>query len=366
MKLWYIIVPLSLVTSLFSESSDQFFQQRDSRNQFSTSYGNQGFSFLKTNLAKAKPGDYVVTVRQKGITLMHIYSRSHSSVTIEEISVPQHLRPKGETSWREWVSQGAPNHSSWVIYEVDLKTAHIQEFYNFTQHGWQDVSPEDNFLSSLLMLEFDPVSPEDRKRIGIPNNDGFGDSRRFWNPPMRVDGDVIAKVQFDAWNTRWPKDGSELAGKRITVYMPKDDERYPSYFPYWLEVRATVGSAKVRVIDSGRDLESPMLGLPRRPPAFVNNGQYVDGTLQFDILTRPYYKQFRLLATPTDDLFGNSIELFFTIYIKKNQREATIFIDEKELLKHLRANRPYRFTLISKDFPSMATHTDKPLTWKPR
>jgi hypothetical protein len=73
-----------------------------------------------------------------------------------------------------------------------------------------------------------------------------------------VDGNNIPAVPFEAWQTHWPKDGTDLSGKSIEVYVPQENDKYPSYFPYWLQISGMVGNAKVRIVDSGSYMNSPM------------------------------------------------------------------------------------------------------------
>ena len=85
---------------------------------------------------------------------------------------------------------------------------------------------------------------------------------------MIVEGQVVPGVEFNAWRTRWIKDDSELSGKVIDIYLPKDADKHLSYFPYWLQISGVVGKAKVRIIDSGLGLRSPKPKLTPRPTQY--------------------------------------------------------------------------------------------------
>lgn len=117
-----------------------------------------------------------------------------------------------------------------------------------------------NILSKLLNLNLKPIPYSQRKKIGgRPTT-----ASNLWQPPIVVDGRKIEGVAFDAWRTYWPKDGSDLSGKMIEVYVPEENDKYPAYFPYWLQVSGFIGKAKIRIIDSGTKLISPKPPLPRR------------------------------------------------------------------------------------------------------
>jgi hypothetical protein len=47
------------------------------------------------------------------------------------------------------------------------------------------------------------------------------------------------------------------SGKSIEVYVPHENNKYPSYFPYWLQISGLISNAKVRIIDSGTGMISP-------------------------------------------------------------------------------------------------------------
>jgi len=205
--------------------------------------------YLRENLARGEAGDFIVTSQNRNYTLFHVFSKSPDRLVIEEITIPSSRMPKGRYSWRGWVESGAPQHTSWVIYRVNLDSGELEEQYSFTNQQWCDVAKTDSFLSTLLNLRLEKVSPRKRKKVGR--------STKIWNPQMVVDSRTIDGVQFDAWKTRWPQDRSELSGKTIEVFVPEENEKYPSYFPYWLQISGVIGKAKVRIVDSGSGLQSP-------------------------------------------------------------------------------------------------------------
>lgn len=209
---------------------------------------------LRDNLQRAHPGDYVVISSNKIQTLMHIYAKKNEILTIEEIAVPESKR-SSETNWKEWVSQGAPENISWVMFDIDLHTGQMMRYYSFTKKNWFEIPDADNFLSKLLNLKFTKIPESARKRVG-PKPISGPEWRPLWQPRMIVEGQPLHGVAFDAWRTKWPRDGSDLSGKTIEVYLPRDSQRYPAYFPYWLQINGAIGKAKIRIIDSGSQLQS--------------------------------------------------------------------------------------------------------------
>ena len=211
--------------------------------------------FLRDNLQRAQPGDYIVVSSNKTQTLMHIHAKQNQILTIEEIAVPECKR-SSELSWKEWINQGAPENTSWVMFDIDLRDGQMIRYYSFTKKNWFEIPDADNFLSKLLNLKFTKIPDSLRKRVG-PKPISGPEWRPFWQPRMIVEGRSIQGVVFDAWRTKWPRDGSDLSGRTIEVYLPRDSQRYPAYFPYWLQINGALGKAKIRIIDSGNQLQSP-------------------------------------------------------------------------------------------------------------
>ena len=213
--------------------------------------------FLKENLRRAKSGDYLVTLQNKNYTVLLIRSNDSSQMSIEEITIPMARIPNksGQAlfSWKQWIEKGAPKNTGWLMYKIGFPEGTIQQAYSYTKNEWVAISQTQNFLSTLLNLKLQRIPQAERRKVGPkhPSETATSDSRRVWEPRMIVEGKTIPGVAFNGWRARWPKDGSELSGKVIEVYLPRDEGNYPSYFPYWLQIIGMTGKAKVRIIDSG-------------------------------------------------------------------------------------------------------------------
>lgn len=215
--------------------------------------------FLLDRLQRAEVGDYIVTAVDHTYTVLIIKEKHEHQISVEEITIPsarlQNPRFRW-TGWRNWVETGAPGNTNWVMYTIH-DSGQVREYFSYTNNAWVNMSTVDNFLSKLLNLRLIRLPNRDMRRVGPPPAEGQTDNRRYWAPQMTYEGRPIYNIAFEAWRTRWPKDGTDLSGKSITVYVPEDDKRYPSYFPYWLEIQGLFGKAKIRIIDSGRQLCSP-------------------------------------------------------------------------------------------------------------
>lgn len=211
---------------------------------------------LRDNLSLARSGDYLVTGQGKMATMLHIFDRSPTTLAIEEISIPTAQLPRSFQGWKHWMGLGAPGNTSWMVYVIELNSGNMLQCYSITKRAWVNVSQANNFLTTLLNLPFALIPEWQKKKAGPPPLPGVPDRRPAWQPRMIVEGREVPGVLFHAWRAHWPKDGSILSNKTIEVYLPQDNAKYPSYFPYWLQISGVVGKAQIHIIDSGHDLKS--------------------------------------------------------------------------------------------------------------
>lgn len=217
---------------------------------------------IQHQLKKGRKGDYIVVAQGKCLTLFHIFDKNAQSVLLEEVAIPALTADYYVKGWKEWIAQGAPNHSSWILYELNLDKGEITRYYSYTKRSFFTIPEGDSFLATLLHLDLEEIPFEQRKKVGLSPRGNEPDRRKPWAPKMVFEGQEIADVPFNAYVSRWPSDGGPLSGKIIEIYLPEESSHYPSYFPYWLQVRGVVGPSKVRVIDSGQQLSSPQKGFP--------------------------------------------------------------------------------------------------------
>jgi hypothetical protein len=226
---------------------------------FSTALPANQTLILKDNFSRAQKGDYIVTAQGKNNTVLHVVDKTENTLTIEEISLPASKASQKGFSWRKWVEDKAPGHSAWILYTVNLSNASMTDVYAWTRNGWRQAVLPNSFLPTLLNLKFTMIPHGERKKLGFtPSFSGSRESRSLWQPQMIVDGQIIKGVPFDAWKAVWPRDNSDLSGKSIEVYLPAESTKFLSYFPYWLQISGMIGKAKVRIIDSGAKLSSPV------------------------------------------------------------------------------------------------------------
>ena len=315
---------------------------------------------LKDGLREASEGDYIVTAQERNYTVLLVTRKDEQTLTIEEISVPETRFPRGTPSWRQWVEQGAHGHTAWVSYEIDAGSGKVLQQYSFTRNGWCDIHQAENFLSTLLSLRLHPVEDRHRKRVGPLPVQAHRDNRPFWSPRMVVEGQIQRGVPMRPWKTRWPNDGSELAGKIIEVYLPERDGPYPRYFPYWLQVSGVVGKANMRIIDAGQGLRSPKASIPTRPLSFLNNGDLQDGSLILWVVAREHQTSLDLRAVQVSSK-AEGIPLRYSLQRGDQPHTLMLRVPADELQSKLKQGERYVFVVHSRNHPADAAQTAHPL-----
>ena len=210
----------------------------------------EGFS-LKDKITGGKVGDYVVTEQGGTASVLLIRSLTGAHLILEEIAVPTLLYSASDGSWKAWVAKGAPGHTVWVTYLIDLKTNQLRACYSYSEGAWLSTQDPYHFLPRLLSLPLQQTPQQKRKRVGPPPSDGEEDRRSIWSPPVVIEGQKGDKSAITAWNTKWPEDTSLISECEIEVYFSSPT------FPIWIEVRHPHYKASLRAIDAGERMISP-------------------------------------------------------------------------------------------------------------
>jgi len=123
------------------------------------------FAFsLKEKFQQAESGTYIVTEQNQTTSLLHLHTIKENTLLFEEISIPSHR--VHHTDWKGWVKSGAPGHTSWIMYEVDLNQNRITECYSLSRKAWIPTNEMDTFLIPFLTINLEYLSEE--KRICFP------------------------------------------------------------------------------------------------------------------------------------------------------------------------------------------------------
>ncbi|MEX1013428.1 MAG: hypothetical protein WD595_06285 [Waddliaceae bacterium] len=215
-----------------------------------SSYANEKLSLID-NLQKANVGDYLVTAQNKCFTVLFLREKVQDGLIFDEVTAPSGKIVKTNwKGWKGWIEQHAPGHTCWVTYKVDVQQGRLTHVYSHTARSWIRPEVQQQILSTLLNIQLNKIPDASRKKRGS--------SGSTWSPPLVYEGNVVKNAVFSAWTTRWPSDGSQLANQEVLIYLPVTAGPYPTYFPYWIQIKGKLNRATVRVVDSGKDLESPM------------------------------------------------------------------------------------------------------------
>lgn len=220
------------------------------------------FSFcLKEKVPHAKMGDFIVTESNKNHSLLFIRSVQPNRLQLEEVTVPTSHIKNFKNAWQGWLQKGAPGHTSWVVYTLDLEKNNLVSCYSFDRRGW--LALEQSFLTHLLSLSLTRVQTTERKKIGPPPLDGEPDHRSSWTPPVVIEGKKLEKPTVDVLKAVWPEDGSQLSQCTVELYF---DARRPLFlFPCWIEIKSPHYTHHFKVADSGEGMTSPHTFLPPQP-----------------------------------------------------------------------------------------------------
>jgi hypothetical protein len=317
---------------------------------------------FKERLKKARKGDYVVTEANKMITVLSIQSHTPFSIILEEISAPVQNLKNRPASWAEWVKNKAPGHTAWSMIEINLSDNELMECYSFSRAAWLQISSQESILSTLLHLPLEKVPPEKRKKIGPPPLAEETDHRQVWNPTLIFEGKKIEKTDFNVYETKWPKDHSELSGKTVALYFDQDGN-FP--LPYWIQVEAAHATATMRVIDSGRNLPSPYQKLPRRIPEFIGTPQLNENGLQLSLKSPKYYRTFELYAVDITTKDKHILPITYSLITTQGET-VKLQIAEEELVQVLEPGHRYTWLLIPAGYGELYTELTKPFHWNPK
>ena len=301
---------------------------------------------IKEKLSDATAGSYVVTSQDKSATFLFIRSNEKGKLLMEEVSIPMSRAP---TDWKGWFESGAPGHTLWTSSLVNLKKGELEETFSFTHEGWIDQTEANDFFSTLLNLSFREIPETNRKKVGFPPKHGQEDKRTLWEPRLVVDGKIKKSVHFEAFETRWPNDHTELARRKIEIYFPGEGQ---SFFPHWIEVDGKVTTVRMHVIDSGKEARSPKPKLPYRRPQMIGSARHVETGIEILVKSPDYFTDFHVLAEDAEDYYKRPM------FLKSTFENGVIFIPNEELAE---LDGSYFFVVSPKEAPECTITSPKPL-----
>lgn len=302
---------------------------------------------LSTSDFSSIKGSYAVFESQKNITLLRVMELSPPFLLLEEISLPFEVAKKKIPSFGEWIEKKGPQHTSWLVYKIDLTTCKVQTCYSFSRECFVNISEESTFFPRLMNLELFEVPNEQRKKIGpLLSSDGM-DTRKVWNPPKIFAGKKIKSAQFSMMKGVWPKDSSELSSRVIHLYFDKENPHF--IFPYWIEVGDEYNIVKIQTIDSGYCNYFPYKQIPKIAPSIQKIEYIPKAGLFIEIESDEEDLEVAAMAKKQ-----NTYHSAFLPYEKmKEGNKIKIFISSSLLDQNLEKNFTYSLTVIPKNEPQL-------------
>lgn len=211
---------------------------------------------IKSRLLKSQVGDFVVMEQGSTYSIVLVRYLDSSLLVLEEISVDQTQIDLKKISWPEWIKNRAPGAESWTSLVIDLNKNTLTHCYSHLDNQWLFIEKSDYFLRCLFELIFRPTKEEERKKIGPAPILGEPDRRKLWKPQLTRDGKTYDPAEYEVLRATWPADKTRVSGCVIEMYLDANHPQFP--FPYWMEVQSPHYTFKMRAIDSGGGINSPV------------------------------------------------------------------------------------------------------------
>ena len=310
---------------------------------------------LAEKFKAADPGDYVVTLQDNTCCLLLLKSVNLDQLLLEEISIPLELVCLKSMNWRQWLEQKAPGHTTWTLYEIDLKRQELIECFSYSKNGWVYFDQQEQLFSKLFCLPFESVLVDQRKKIGPPPIEGE-DYRKIWNPPVIVDGKKKSPPHCDAYKVCWPQDGSVLSLCNVELYFDTDRPSFP--FPYWIEIKSPHYTFKIRTIESGKGLSSPLLSrMPYRPPELIGPTLKTDTLWSLPLHAARYHEDIHLFAL---DLTSHEKICIPHRFERKEQTPSvTVYVKTQDLKKVLHPDHRYQWVIMADKNPTLLVKSEE-------
>jgi len=309
---------------------------------------------LKEKLQKAESGTYVVTEHNHMISLLHLHTIKEGIILFEDVNIPTHF--VHHTDWKEWLESGAPGHTSWVLYEVDLHRNYITECYSLSSKTWITKDNIESFFIPFLNLNLTYLSEAQRMRSTPSMAGQLSDTP--WAPPQTFHGKKMINPQYDVYTAMWPHDHTKLSGKQIVFYFDKMREKFP--FPYWVQLHEGVCKFRMRALDSGIGLRSPVNDIPRRAPVFIGGVEQKNRMVTLSLNMPTYYDRCKLYAI--DFTESSHLSHIIPFEIKREKEQATLLIEESVLASRLFKEHEYLWVLVAEN-PNIVVEHPQLFKW---
>jgi hypothetical protein len=305
---------------------------------------------LKESITKASAGDYIVFQQGGNYTLLTIRSISFKYLILEEIVVPAILRNTKTISWKNWVEQNAPGHTSWISLLIELENNKIIESYSHTKNSWLSLRDYTHFFIQLLTLPMEKTPENERQKIGTPPIKNKSDHRALWYPTVILENKKMENIPTTAWTSTFPKDPpTPLSGYKIEFYFSS----FP--FPHWVEIKSPNYKISLQAIDGGRQMKSPKPLVLQKSLTFIGSHRLINEERVFLLQAPNYYSPIQIFAIDTSE---NPHKVILITEINENsEQEITIKLSKEFLKSQMQKNHIYNILAVSKEFPLVVANS---------
>lgn len=304
---------------------------------------------LKERLSKAQAGDYIVTEFQKTLSLLHIHTLEDHRLILEEIDLPTSSRSRVGSQWKQWVQNGAPGHTNWIMMEIDLDKGEMLESYSFTKMGWIVQEASSSFLVTLLPLTPHRLARSERRKIGPEPMDLDLDTRKVWNPKLSFNGSQIGAADFEVLRIHTPEGNSALSNKQIDLYFPL--HQYSRPLPYWIQIFDNSGTKFViKGVDTGSGMISPKSQMPKRVPEICTPIHENEKEYAFKLHSPATYKKFSLHLIDVNEVGFKPVSIPFEMH-EEGRQIRSVVVPKQTLAEHLLPNHSYSFMMSLDEAP---------------
>lgn len=297
---------------------------------------------IKDRFYQAKPGSYICYTLQNSVSCLIFISLENNRLRLYEITTPANLFREGSTL--EWINKQKPKASAFLLYEINLDSGRIEKCYSMIQNQYLTIDQHATLLPKLLSCELEKVPLEKRKKKTVKAGE-VTSQNALWLPPKIVGGEKQQKRSFEVFSGFWPKDTSELSSKAFTVYFDSDDQEFP--YPYWIEIKTSGPSIKLRSLDSGTLDTIPFEEFPAEKLKVLS----IDQTKGLSVTLKNHSVKDRykfLIKIVENGLIETKA---IPAEIIENESFVKTFVDLKTLQSLLEIGKAYDIHLISEQNP---------------
>ncbi len=283
---------------------------------------------LKNYFERGLPGDFVIISQNQMYSALIIQDISEEQLVLQEINIAQN-QTKENMDWTHWLNNKAPGHSSWTLYEIDLKNDQLVECFSLKKKAWINFQDSDLILVKFLSLL-------------------MHENKNLWKPFQ----------ELDTYQINWPKDDTVFSKKTLNIFMSDK-----SVFPYWIQIDQDK-SLLFRAAAFGHLHRLQKYLIPRRPLQFDLPMLLAKDGLRIKVKAPRYYKDFSLYALDVSE--QQELISFSYHIVQRDEHTLIIDIPYSQLNQQLQKQHKYLWIMTPIGYKDQAAEMQSPFMWNPK